>query len=157
MSVAAAVMYWVAGALEIVGLVVTIVDITRARTRLAGYLTRPRNVYASDSGAVGEAFDATVVTSEAKTLEQRVEDLENWKRSLPGALDEREEQIRVRLESRFQQDLETARKNVEDQYTGLREYIEGSQQKWWESYRGPLLLIVGVLVGTIANFVALGA
>lgn len=152
----AATLYGISGVLEIVGLVVTIVDITRVRRRLVGYLTRPRNVFGTDSGAMGEAFDPTVVTSEPTTLEQRVAGLEEWKqRDLPGELNERDERLRSHLESRFQGDLEAARKNVEDQYAGLRDYVEGAKQTWWKSYRGPLLLVGGVLVGTVANFVAL--
>ncbi|MFF6882658.1 hypothetical protein ACFY9F_05675 [Streptomyces sp. NPDC012421] len=157
MSAAAATLYGVSGLLESVGLVVTILDINSARKRLAGYLTRPRNVYATDAGAVVEAFNANVATNEEKTIEQRMADVEKWKQvDLPQELDRRNEELMVRLESRFQSDLEAARKNVEDQYAGLREYVEGSKQKWWESYRGPILLIAGVLVGTAANFVALG-
>lgn len=104
-----------------------------------------------------EAFDARVVTNEEKTIEQRMADVEKWKQvDLPQELDRRNKELMVRLEGRFQSDLEAARKNVEDQYTGLLAYIKGSEQKWWESYRGPILLVAGVLVGTAANFVALG-
>ncbi|MGJ5899310.1 hypothetical protein ACSCBZ_46340 [Streptomyces niveiscabiei] len=157
MSAAAATLYGVSGLLETVGLVVTVLDISRARRRLTGYLTRPRNVYTTDAGIVVEAFDARVVTNEEKTIEQRMADVEKWKQAdLPQELDRRDKELMGRLERRFQSDLEAARKNVEDQYAGLREYVEGSKQKWWESYRGPILLVVGVLVGTAANFVALG-
>ncbi|MEU4351775.1 hypothetical protein [Streptomyces sp. NPDC023838] len=156
MSAAAATLYGVSGLLETVGLVVTVVDITSARKRLAAYLTRPRNVYATDAGAVVEAFNASAVTNREKTIEQRMADVEKWKQiDLPQELGRRNKELMVRLESRFQSDLEAARKNVEDQCAGLREYVEGSKQKWWESYRGPMLLVVGVLVGTAANFVAM--
>ncbi|MFP3991007.1 hypothetical protein U9R90_26775 [Streptomyces sp. E11-3] len=158
MSAAAVTLYGVSGLLETVGLVLTLLDISSARKRLAGYLKRPRNVYATDAGTIVEAFDTNVVTSEQKTIEQRVADLEKWKQvDLPQELGRRNEELMVRLERRFQGDLEAARKNVEDQYTGLREYVEGSRQNWWESYRGPVLLVVGLLVGTAANFVALGS
>lgn len=157
MSAAAATLYGVSGLLETVGLVVTILDISSARRRLTGYLTRPRNVFATDAGVFAEAFDARVVTNEEKTIEQRMADVEKWKQvDLPQELDRRNKELMVRLEGRFQSDLEAARKNVEDQYTGLLAYIKGSEQKWWESYRGPILLVAGVLVGTAANFVALG-
>lgn len=46
-----------------------------------------------------EAYNAVVVTSEPKTLEQRVEGLEEWKRSLPEVLDRRDREVVARLET----------------------------------------------------------
>lgn len=112
-------------------------------------------MYATDAVGIGEAFDARVVTDEVKTLEQRVEDLEAWKRSVPDELDRRDQQLTTRLETRLQSDLEATRQSVQTQLIQVREYLQGALQKATVSYRGPAALLVGVLVGTAANFVAL--
>ncbi|MCI3274567.1 hypothetical protein [Streptomyces cylindrosporus] len=143
-------------ALEAGGIGLTVFDIRRAQLRLSAYLSRPLKVYSSDAGAIGEAFNAHALTSEAKTLEQRVEALEAWRRTLPTDLDQRDERTRTRLETAFQSDLTATRQSLRDQLDGMREYVAGSKQSFWGMYRGPIALLIGVLVGTAANFVALG-
>ncbi|NUL24941.1 hypothetical protein [Streptomyces lunaelactis] len=155
MNAAAATLYAVSGILEAGGIAVTVADIHNARGRLRDFIRSPRHVYATDAVGIGEAFDARVVTDEVKTLEQRVEDLEAWKRSVPDELDRRDQQLTTRLETRLQSDLEATRQSVQTQLIQVREYLQGALQKATVSYRGPAALLVGVLVGTAANFVAL--
>ncbi|MET9391409.1 hypothetical protein ABZY20_13495 [Streptomyces sp. NPDC006624] len=96
------------------------------------------------------------MTSEARTLEQRVQELDAWRRTLLTDLDQRDERLRTRIETSFQGDLTATRQSLRDQLDGLREYVAGAKQSFWGMYRGPIALFVGVLVGTVANFVALG-
>jgi hypothetical protein len=55
-------LYSAAAALEIFGLIVTIIDIGKAQRRLDGYFSRSINVYVTDVTGIVDAFDATVVT-----------------------------------------------------------------------------------------------
>ncbi|CAL9467593.1 hypothetical protein [Streptomyces sp. enrichment culture] len=76
---------------------------------------------------------------------------------MPQQLEAWDERLVSFLRLDFQNELNAAQKTINHQLDGLREHIEGAQQKWWQSYRGPLLLAGGVLVGTAANFVSLAA
>lgn len=62
--------------LEVGDIIKTVWDIRDARRSLRNFIRRPVHVYASDSAVAAEAYNAVVVTSEPKKLEQRVEDLE---------------------------------------------------------------------------------
>lgn len=151
---AAVILYALSAALEGGGIAVTVSDIRTAQRRLADFIHRPRRVYAGDVGSFAEAHDPSVVTSEQKTVEQRVEDLETWKRTVPGEFERRDRDLTARLERRIQIDLAAAQRTVEDQLIEVREYLEGAMQSASVSYRGPVLLFVGVLVGLAANLVA---
>ncbi|MEU8679108.1 hypothetical protein [Streptomyces sp. NPDC048560] len=155
MSCTVRILYAVSAALEAGGIALTIFDIRRVQRRLDEFLSRPLRVYSSDTGAAVEAFDSHVHTSEARSLELRVQELEAWRQSLPTKLDQRDERLRTRLKTEFQEDLTSTRRSLWDQLDGLRGYLAGSKQSFWGMYRGPITLLVGVLIGTAANFVAL--
>jgi hypothetical protein len=153
-----AILYSLAAALEVFGLAVTIADIQAAQQRLAEYFSRPVNVYATDAVGIAEAFDPTVATTggEPPTLEQRIEVLEEWRRSVAGELDRRGEQLRTQTMSRIQAEVSAARDSLNDRLEGLREYVVGEPRHgWWGIYRGPLLLVGGVFLGLIGNLVSL--
>ena len=78
-------LYSAAAALEIFGLIVTIIDIGKAQRRLDGYFSRSINVYVTDVTGIVDAFDATVVTEQAEplTFEQRLNALEQWRHDAP--------------------------------------------------------------------------
>ncbi|MEV6548763.1 hypothetical protein AB0M57_08625 [Streptomyces sp. NPDC051597] len=138
---------------EIVGIAVTIVDIRAARKRVAGYLKRPRHVYASADLAV--AFAAAVDLEPGnQTLEKRIGALEAWRRGLPDELKYREDQLKDQLASDFRNALTAAEKTIDDQFQGLREYVEGAQQSFWAGYRGPIILVAGVVLGLVVNIVS---
>ncbi|MER6284737.1 hypothetical protein [Streptomyces sviceus] len=138
---------------EIVGIAVTIVDIRAARKRLAGYLKRPRHVYASAGLAVAFA-GAVDLEPGNQTLEQRIGALEAWRRGIPDELRHREDQLEDQLASDFRNALNATEKTTDDRFKGLREYVEGAQQSFWASYRGPSILVVGVVLGLVANIVS---
>ncbi|MFF1696476.1 hypothetical protein ACFVXC_23155 [Streptomyces sp. NPDC058257] len=85
------------------------------------------------------------------TPEQRIEDLEAWRRGMRAELERREENVRERLTEHFQGALKAAEQTPDDQFAKLRAYISGSQQSAWRSYRGPITLGVGVAFGLVAN------
>ncbi|MFE9446606.1 hypothetical protein ACFYO2_48890 [Streptomyces sp. NPDC006602] len=60
----------------------------------------------------------------------------------------------MRLTEQFQGALKAANQTTDDQFAKLRSYISGSQQSIWESYRGPIILGVGVGVGVVVGLVA---
>lgn len=155
MSVAAT-LYVISAVLEVGGIVKTVWDIRDARRNLRDFIRRPHHVYASDAAVATEAYNAVVVTSEPKTLEQRVEGLEEWKRSLPEALDRRDREVVARLETRLQGDLDASRRSVQAQLMEVSEYLEGGLQSARVSYWGPAALLAGVMVGFWGNLVALG-
>lgn len=97
----------------------------------------PRSVrepQTSDAAVAAEAYNAVVVTSEPKILEQRVAGLEEWKRSLPEALDRRDREVVARLETRLQGDLDASRRSVQAQVMEVSEYLEGGLQSATVSY-----------------------
>ncbi|MGP3990818.1 hypothetical protein [Streptomyces sp. 3N207] len=153
---AAVALHVISVVLEVGGIVTTVWDIRNARRNLRDFIRRPRHAYASSATVTSEAYSADVVTSDTKTLEQRVEDLEEWRRSVPEALDRRDREVAARLETRLQGDLEGSRRSVQAQLVEVSEYLEGGLQSATVSYRGPAALFVGVIVGFCGNFVALG-
>ncbi|MFI7408742.1 hypothetical protein ACIBU0_08765 [Streptomyces sp. NPDC049627] len=153
---AAATLYAISAVLEVGGIVKTVWDIRNARQNLRDFIRRPRHVYASDAAVAAEAYNVGVVTSEPKALEQRVEDLEEWKRTLPEALDRRDREVVTRLETRLQGDLDASRRTVQAQLMEVSEYLEGGLQSATVSYWGPAALFVGVVVGFCGNLAALG-
>ena len=58
------------------------------------------------------------------------------------------------IASRFEGELKASEETLNDQLTGLSDYIRGAEEHWWGSYRGPLVLVLGVAVGLAANIVS---
>ena len=143
----------IATTLEIWGLCWAVKDVRSARQNLARYLERPRTVYGSTHGRLGAPRMTAEGTVGTPTLEQRIEALEVWRRGLRDELDRRDEKVTERLTEQFQGGLASVEQTAEDQFKKLREYIEGSKQSLWESYRGPIVVVVGVVVGLAANIV----
>ncbi|XUL93847.1 hypothetical protein ACQ86D_50550 [Streptomyces galilaeus] len=88
------------------------------------------------------------------TVEQRIEDLEAWRRGLRAELERREEKMAECLTAQFQGALKADEQTTDSLFAKLRTYIEGSQQSVWDSYRGPITLGVGVRFGLAANIVS---
>ncbi|WP_331759223.1 hypothetical protein [Streptomyces anulatus] len=156
MSCVAATLYGISGVLEFVGLVVTIGDISAARKRLSELIGRTRFEYGQETVRGEVKIVPPPAPSEPRVLGERVAGLEQWTRGLPQQLEAWDKRIVSYLQRDFQNELNAAGKTINHQLDGLRQYVEGARQKWWKSYRGPTLLVLGVLVGTAANFVALG-
>ncbi|MGV9456110.1 hypothetical protein [Streptomyces sp. NPDC003635] len=156
MSCAAATLYGIAGALEVIGLIVTVVDITAARRRIGEFLTRTRHVFGQETIRGEESFTPPVRPGEAESLDERLKALEQWAQGVPQQMATWDDRITSYLSRDYRNEINAVQKTIGDQLDGLREYVEGSQQKAWDSYKGPILLVLGVLVGTAANFVALG-
>lgn len=156
MSCVAATLYGVSGTLETIGLIVTVADISAARQRVVELLTRTRHVSGYDAVRGEETFEPLPAPDEAQTVEQRVEALEQWTRGVPQRIEQRDARLVDFVTRSYQGELEAARKTINDQLDGLLKYIKGTEQSAWDSYKGPILLVVGVLVGMAANFTALG-
>lgn len=131
----------------------TVLDVRKSRKRLADYLHRGRHIYASGAVQVEAALSLTV-TRANPTVEQRVEALETQHQNLKEELDRRDKQLMDRISSRFEGELKASEQTLEDQLTGLRDYIRGSEEHWWGSYRGPLVLVLGIAFGLAANVVS---
>lgn len=151
MTAAAVTLAVIAAVLEIWGLVWTIRDIRAARRNIASYLQLPNVVYGSAHGTLGVPRMTVHATVEGLTLEQRVEALEAAHRGLSEELDRREKKVTERLTKRFQGGLRSVEQTADDKFKKLRTYIEGSQQSLWDSYRGPIVLAIGVVVGLAGN------
>ncbi|EPJ42557.1 hypothetical protein STAFG_0389 [Streptomyces afghaniensis 772] len=146
----------ISAVLEVGGIIKTVADILNARQNLRDYIRRPRHVYPPGATAAVKAYDAAA-TSDPKTLERRVKDLEEWKRSvLPEELNRRDGEVTARLEARLQGDLDVSRRSVETQLMEVSEYLEGGLQSATVSYWGPAALFAGVVIGFCGNLVALG-
>jgi hypothetical protein len=92
------------------------------------------------------------VTGPEQTLEQRVEHLEARLRGLADELDQRNKKLTKRLTQRFDQQLRASEDTLGDQLEGLRELVAGEgRPHWWTSFKGPLILAVGILVGLVGN------
>ncbi|WP_328766907.1 hypothetical protein [Streptomyces sp. NBC_00286] len=154
MTAAAVTLASIAATLEIWGIWWTIVDIRRARNRLAAYLGRPRRVYASGTMVVEAAFRITA-TGPQQTLEQRIEALETCRHSLAEELHRSDKKLYGRLVERFQRELSASEKSLDYKLEGVREFVAGDGQSHWVlAYRGPIVLGVGVVVGLAANIVS---
>ncbi|MGI5406629.1 hypothetical protein ACQEV9_07515 [Streptomyces chartreusis] len=153
MTAAAVTLAVVAAVLEIWGIVWTILDIRAARRRLASYLVRPRAVYAHAGVAAATAM-AVGLTPQNQTIEQRLESLEAWRHALPDELGRREQRSSDILRTDFQGALKATERGIDDQLKGLREYVEGAEQSVWASYRGPIVLGLGVALGLAGNIVS---
>ncbi|MER5798604.1 hypothetical protein [Streptomyces mirabilis] len=140
----------IAALLEIGGIALTVMDISKARRRLAGYLHRGRTVYGSAALNVEAALSLTVTRANS-TVEQRVEALETQQQNLKEELDRRDKQLMDRISSRFEGELKASEQTLDDKLTGLRDYVGGAEEHWWKAYRGPLVLVLGVVVGLLAN------
>ncbi|HEY8982601.1 MAG TPA: hypothetical protein VIU15_23805 [Streptomyces sp.] len=114
-------------------------------------------MYGQETVRCEDKITSPPVPSGPRELGERVADLEQWTRGLPRQLEEWDQRLVSYLQCDFQNELNAARRTIDHQLDGLREYVEGARQKWWESYRGLILLVLGGLVGTAANFVALGS
>jgi len=156
MSCAAATLYGIAGTLEVIGLIVTVVDIAAARRRIGEFLTRTRHVFGQETVRGEDSFTPPVRTGEAESLDERVKTLEQWAQGVPQQMATWDARITSYLSLDYRNEIDAVQKTIGDQLDGLREYVEGSKQNAWDSYKGPFLLVLGVLVGTAANFVALG-
>lgn len=154
MTAAAVTLALIAAILEILGIVLAVKDIRSARRRLGSYLELPRTVYGSAQGVFGSMTMTAEGTVGVPTVEQRIEDLEAWRRGLRAELERREEKMAERLTAQFQGALKAAEQTTDSQFAKLRTYIEGSQQSVWDSYRGPIILGVGVGFGLAANIVS---
>ncbi|MFD3844830.1 hypothetical protein ACFWVB_02935 [Streptomyces microflavus] len=156
MTCVAATLYGISGVLEFVGLVVTIGDISAARKRLSTLIGRTRFEYGQVTVRGGDKIVPPPAPSEPRELGERIQGLEEWARLLLQQIETWDKRLVSYLQRDFQNELNAAGKTINHQLDGLREYVEGAQQRWWKSYRGPTLLVLGVLVGTAGNFVALG-
>ncbi|MEU6767100.1 hypothetical protein ABZ916_31920 [Streptomyces sp. NPDC046853] len=146
MSSPTATLYGIAGALEVIGLIVTIVDIAAARRRIGKFLTRTRHVFGQETVRGRDSFTPPARTSEAESLDERVKTLEQWAQSVPQQMAMWDDRITSYLSRDYRNEIDAAQKTIGDQLDGLREYVEGSKQRTWDSYRGPILLVLGVLV-----------
>lgn len=148
-------LYVIALGLEVLGFHWTLKDIHAAREKLLQYFHRDRYVYPSGTGAAVEAFGVTADTSGPKTLTERVEALEHWRKSVPEELDRRDRKMTAHLETRLSGDLEATRRSVETQFRQVNEYLEGGLQSATVSYRGPIALLLGVIFGFCASLAGL--
>ncbi|MFF4308507.1 hypothetical protein [Streptomyces sp. NPDC001507] len=153
MTVAAVTLNVVAALLELGGLVWTVHDIRGARRRLSDYLRRPGNIYAS-LGVATEVSVALTLRRANQTLEERVDDLEAQQRNLPDELKALEKRIIDHLTGDFRGALKATEQTLDDKLVGLKDYIAGAEERWWISYRGPVVLAVGVVVGLAGNIVS---
>ncbi|MGW2725391.1 hypothetical protein [Streptomyces sp. NPDC001492] len=133
----------------------TVADISAARQRVVEFLTRTRHVSGFEAVRGEDTWMPLPAPDESQTVEQRVEALEQWAREMPRQIEQRDDHLADFLTLSYQGELEAARKTVNDQLDGLQKYIKGTEQSTWDSYKGPILLVLGVLVGTAANFTAL--
>ncbi|CAL9379678.1 hypothetical protein [Streptomyces sp. enrichment culture] len=153
MSTAAITLASIAALLEIVGIAITVMDLHKARRKLADYLRRPRTVHLS--AALEATFTASATaTGPEQTLEQRVAHLENWQRGMAEALRERDKKLTKRMADRFDRQLKASENTLGDQLEGLRELVAGEgPQNRLRAYRGPAILTFGVAVGLAGNVV----
>ncbi|WP_097276205.1 carbohydrate porin [Streptomyces sp. TLI_55] len=128
-------------------------DIRAAPRSLATYMSRPHTVYAA-AGLAAVTTLAVGATAGTQTVEQRLAALEEWRDRLPDELDRREQQLSKVLRNDFRGGLAAVEKTIGDRIEGLRDYVRGGEQAWWRSYRGPIVLGVGVLVGLAGNIVS---
>ncbi|MFF4308518.1 hypothetical protein [Streptomyces sp. NPDC001507] len=153
MSTAVIVLASIAALLEIVGIVITVQDIQKARRRMANYLQRPRHVHLSAGLSITATLTASGVTS-SQSPERRLDALEAWQGGLPDQLEQREDRLAKRLTERFDGQLKASEDTLGDQLEGLRELVAGEgSSPWFSDYKGPLILTVGVVVGLAANIV----
>ncbi|MFM9626235.1 MULTISPECIES: hypothetical protein [Streptomyces] len=151
MTVAAVTLASIAAVLEVGGIAWTVLDIRAARRNIALYLTLPRTVYGSAQATLGHVRMTAEGTVGTPTLEQRIGSLEAWRREIRVDLDQRDDKMTERLTKEFQNALKASEQTADDQFKKLRTYIEGSEQSVWGSYRGPIVLGAGVVVGLVAN------
>ncbi|MGW2284943.1 hypothetical protein [Streptomyces phaeochromogenes] len=144
----------IAAVLEIVGTVLTVIDIRRARDRLTDYLGRPGQTYASLTTVVEANLSATLSGPE-QSLEQRIEALEAWRGGLAEELRQGDKKLYARLTERFRRELDAAEMTVNYKLDGLREFVAGEgRPHWFVAYRGPIILGVGVAAGLAGNIVS---
>ncbi|MFE1024975.1 hypothetical protein ACFW5I_10470 [Streptomyces sp. NPDC058818] len=151
MSTAAITLASLAALLEVWGIGLAVKDIRAARRRLAEFLETPGAVYGSAHGTLGAPRMTAHGTVEGQTLEQRVEALEAAQRALRDELDRRDQKVTERLSKQLQGALKSVEDTSDERFKKLRDYIGGSQQSFWASYRGPVVLAVGVIVGLAGN------
>ncbi len=146
--------YVLAGLMELGGIALTLLDLHAIQKRLKAFVTRPRNIFASAVlSGVGSLTVEAVVLGTPPTLEERVDAIENWRKTgLPADLTEREVGVKKTLRTEFQTELSSASNTINDRIDGIQDAIGKPERFWW---RGPALLVAGVLVGTVGNLLAL--
>ena len=94
---------------------------------------------------------ASVAGSEP-TLASRVDALETWQAQLPDELEKRDAELSARVATTMRGELQAVSSTIADRIDGIRDAL-GKPDRWW--WRGPALLAVGVIVGTVGNFLSL--
>jgi hypothetical protein len=134
---------------EMVGVVVTIIDLSSASKRLLDFLRTepPFIVTASPSGRQQSNETATAVPP---TIAQRVNALETWKaKELPTELDQLDRDIRRTIAIVTQNSYDT----FMGRWRQLKGYVRSGHQHWLRRYLGPVLIGLGIALGFVGNLV----
>jgi hypothetical protein len=125
-----------------VGVGITIFDLTSASRHLQKFLKDEPPVKSRSSAS------ATGSGGTPPTVDQRVDALEDWKRSeLPGELD----RLYMEIHSLITTVANNTYGTFMDRWRHIKDYLRGGHQGLFRRYLGPIVVGVGILLGLAGN------
>ncbi len=135
---------------ELVGVAITVIDLSSASRRLQKFLTDEPPFIVTASGKSRTAVSATAVGVSAPAPEKRLDALETWKANeLPKELDQLDADLRRLISSITQNTYDT----FMGRWRHLKTYLRLGHQHWLRRYLGPIIVALGIALGLVANAV----
>ena len=135
-------LYGASALAEMVGVGITIFDLTSASRRMQRFLKDEPPVRLAASSKSRSSASATGSGGTPLTLEQRVEALEDWKRNeLPGELD----RLYIEIHSLITTVANNTYGTFMDRWRHIKDYLRGGHQGLFRRYLGPIVVGVGIL------------
>jgi hypothetical protein len=142
------------GVLQVAGVLLVAWSLRGALRRLAQYEHRPQEVFAGAASAIGAAFGATGVTTEA-SLEDRVAALERRDVSLRKEIADEGANLRDELLTEIEHSRTLVTRSYQKDFEDLSDFATTTvtQQRPW-TYVSVVLIVVGVILSTIGSVIA---
>jgi len=135
---------------ELAGVLITIMDLTSASSRLQKFLTDEPPFIVTATAKSRSSVSATASGGSVPAPERRLAALEAWKASeLPKELDQLDEELRRLISSITQNTYDT----FMGRWRHLKKYLRFGHQRWYRRYLGPIVVGAGIAVGFVANAV----
>jgi len=147
-----ALVYVGSGVLEVIGLVLTVVDITMASRSLRKFLDKQPPVIVTAIGPPNRVAGATQSSGGVRpSPEQRLDSLETWRSDMPSALDKREDDLLEHIRNNYGLVIDNTYKTFMGQWREVRRYLAGQNRRSLRLYLGPGLVFAGIVLALLGN------
>lgn|GEM_PF-3773043 len=140
------------GLLGLSGILLTVADTRGARRRTSAYQKRGYTHYLSAQGRARVSGSASI-SGPPPSLEQRIASLETTVEQLQEVIVKTEDDLRAEFNASLRQVMAEYDATIQERFQALRGLVIGRRQTWLRAYLGPLLVALGIVLGTIAAFI----